>query len=153
MLAWPEDARAATQSGAAKAITLRPLSVVKVKDLEFGSIIPGATAGTVVISAATDARTRTGGVTLAGGTVNAAQFLTYGGPLQFVWIQADALPVLTRAGGGSMNVTALTLNGPTFRYLNAAGLLDLRVGGTLAVAANQADGVYTGSFNITVDYF
>ena len=28
----------------------------------------------------------------------------------------------------------------------------LRVGGTLAVGANQASGVYSGSFNVTVNY-
>lgn len=42
-----------------------------------------------------------------------------------------------------MNVTQLTLNGPTLRLLNAAGLIDLRVGGTLAVAANQMAVTYT----------
>ncbi len=52
-----------------------------------------------------------------------------------------------------MNVTVLTLNGPTLRFLSAAGLLDLRVGGTLAVKANQAEGDYSGTFQIIVTYF
>jgi hypothetical protein len=32
-------------------------------------------------------------------------------------------------------------------------VLDLRVGGTLAVAANQLAGTYSGNFDITVTYF
>jgi hypothetical protein len=35
----------------------------------------------------------------------------------------------------------------------AAGLLGLRVGGTLAVAANQPDRVYSGNFDIAVTCF
>lgn len=147
-------AQAATQAGTAKTIALRPLSIVKLRDLEFGRLISGTTAGTVVINPTTDARTTTGGVTAAGGAPQAAQFYTYGTANLTLQVTRGPLPVLARAGGGAtMNVTQLTLNGPTTRFLTAAGLLDLRVGGTLAVAANQLDGTYSGNFNITVTYF
>ncbi len=140
--------------GTMSAITLRPLSIVNITDLDFGVMAAGATGGTVVIDPNTDARSTTGGVAVAGGTPNAAQFYTYGGPLQSLQVNRGPLPVLNRAGGGaSMNVTGLTLNGPTLRFLNAAGLLDLRVGGTLAVGANQANGDYSGTFQIIVTYF
>jgi hypothetical protein len=52
-----------------------------------------------------------------------------------------------------MNVSGLTLNGPTFRFLDEAGVLDLRIGGTLQVEANQASGTYRGTFQINVTYF
>jgi hypothetical protein len=153
--AIPAIAVAATQTGPARAITLQPLSIVKVVDLDFGNAIPGSTAGTIIISPTSGARVKTGGVTLAvGGTPVAAQFLTYGGPLQVIQITRGALPTLTRSGGGaSMTVTQLTLNGATTRFLNAAGVVDLRVGGTLAVGANQSPGTYSGTFDITVTYF
>ncbi len=147
-------ARAATQAGTGKAITLRPLSIVKLRDLDFGRLASGPTAGTVVIDPTTDGRTTTGGVLAAGGTPLAAQFYTYATGNQTLQVTRGPLPVLTRGGGGAtMAVTQLTLNGPVLRVIGAAGLLDLRVGGTLAVAANQADGVYSGSFDITVTYF
>lgn len=145
---------AATSSAPAKAITIRPLSILKLRDLDFASLLSGATGGTVIINPTTDARTTTGGVTAAGGTPQAAQFYTYGGPLQNVQVTRGPLPILNRVGGGAtMNVTQLTLNGPTLRFLNAAGLLDLRVGGTLNVTANKLAGVYAGNFQITVTYF
>lgn len=145
---------AAGTTGNAGAVTLRPLSIVNTGDLDFGTMLRPTTAGTVVINPATDARTVTGGVIAAGGTPGAAQFFTYGGPSQNVQVNRGPLPVLNRVGGGaSMNVTGLTLNGPTLRFLSAAGLLDLRVGGTLAVAANQQEGDYSGTFRIIVTYF
>ncbi|WP_182466641.1 DUF4402 domain-containing protein [Sphingomonas gilva] len=138
----------------AKAITLRPLSIVKLRDLEFGNLIAGPAAGTVTIDADDDSRSTTGGVGAAGGAPQAAQFYTYGGPRQFIYVTRGPLPVLTRAGGGAtMNVSQLTLNGATFRYLDDAGILDLRVGGQLNVGANQMAGEYSGSFTITVTYF
>jgi hypothetical protein len=147
-------AQAATQAGSAKVITLKPLSIVKLRDLDFGRLAAGTTAGTVVIDPTTDARSTTGGVLAAGGTPLAAQFYTYATGNQTLQVTRGALPVLNRAGGGAtMNVTQLTLNGPVLRVIGAAGLLDLRVGGTLAVAATQLDGNYSGTFDITVTYF
>ena len=153
-LAASTGAHAGTQAGTAKVITLKPLSIVKLRDLDFGRLASGTTAGTVVIEPTTDARLTTGGTLAAGGTPLAAQFYTYGTAGLVLQVTRGPLPVLSRAGGGAtMNVTQLTLNGPTIRLLNAAGLIDLRVGGTLAVAANQLDGIYSGNFDITVTYF
>jgi hypothetical protein len=146
-------ALAASGSGVGKAITLRPLSIVKLADLDFATNVPGAAAGTIVINPNTDARTVTGGVTATGGVPRAAQFYTYATGNQVLQVTRGALPVLTNGSGGTMAVTVLTLNGPVLRTVPAAGLIDLRVGGTLAVGANQLPGSYTGTFQINVDYF
>ncbi|MBA3896453.1 MAG: DUF4402 domain-containing protein [Sphingomonadaceae bacterium] len=146
-------AAAATAGVTANAVALRPLSIVKVDDLDFGSAIAGAAAGTIVINPTTAARSTTGGVTPASGTFNPAEFQTFGGPA-IVLIQLGPAPVLNRAGGGAtMTVTGLTLDGPILRFLPAPGLLVLHVGGTLAVGANQLDGSYSGTFSMTVTYF
>lgn len=144
----------ATATAPARAITIRPLSLLNLGDLDFATNAAGATAGTVIIDPTNDVRTTTGGVVAAGGTPLAARFITYGGPLQTIQVNRGPLPVLTRVGGGAtMNVTNLTLNGPVNRFLTGAGLLDLRVGGTLAVSANQLAGTYSGTFQIIVTYF
>lgn len=145
---------AAGTTGNTGVVTLRPLSIVNTDDLDFGTMLRPAAAGAVIINPTTGARSVTGGVTAAGGNPRAAQFFTYGGPSQNVQVNRGPLPVLNRVGGGaSMIVTGLTLNGPTLRFLSAAGLLDLRVGGRLAVAANQLEGDYSGTFQIIVTYF
>ncbi len=148
------SASARTINGAGRAVILRPLSVVKVEDLNFGSFTAGAASGTVSLNPLTGARTTSGGVTAMPGTFQAAQLLTLGQAGRIVQITRGALPTLTRAGGGgTMPVTALTLNGATLRVLTVSGLIDLRVGGTLQVNANQAPGNYAGSFTMNVNYF
>lgn len=150
----PGQALAAVATAEAAVAVVQPLSLVKTQDLEFGALLVGATGGSVTIDPNNDARSATGGVTLAGSAGGAAEFVTYGGPRQYIWITRGPLPVLIRqGGGGSMNVSQLTLDGATFRYLNSSGLLDLRVGGTLQVSANQPAGYYEGVFEITVTYF
>ncbi len=147
-------AHAVATPAAAKAIAIKPLSIVKLGDLDFGTMISGTTAGTVVVDPTTNARSTTGGTTVAGGTPLAADFITYGTQGSILQVTRGALPVLNRAGGGAtMSVTQLTLNGPTTRVINPAGIIDLRVGGTLAVGANQLDGSYSATFDITVTYF
>lgn len=141
-------------SSDSRAIALAPLSLVNVTDLEFGTMISGPTAGTATVNAFTGGRTTTGGVTGVTNDSSAARFVTYGGPLQFIFVTRGPLPVLTRDGGTeTMNVSGLTLDGATFRFLNAAGVVDLNVGGTLQVGADQEPGTYSGTFDITVTYF
>jgi Domain of unknown function (DUF4402) len=147
-------AQAATQTGTSRARTVRPITINLTRDLDFGRLIIATTAGRATVNPRTDVRTRTGGVTLApGGTPGAARFVVSGTPSRPVQVTLGTRPTLTRSGGTeTMTMTALTMNGGVNRTLTAAGTLDLRIGGTLAVAANQVAGVYAGTFTVTVDY-
>ncbi len=152
MVALP--AQAAGSNARSTARMLRPIVLNPTRDLDFGTLITGPTAGTAVINPRTDARTRTGGVTLAtGGSPGAARFGVTGTPNAAAQITLGPLPTITRAGGTeTMRVTRLTLNGAVNRNFSAAGVLDVRIGGTLAVAANQVAGSYAGTYTVTVDY-
>ena len=153
-LAGSGVAQAKKATATARAVTLRPLSIVNTSDLQFGYMLKPTTAGTVVIDPTTGGRTVTGGVVACGGSPHAAQFYTYSTGNQTLQVNRGALPVLNRTGGGAtMSVTTLTLNGPVLRSIGPSGVLDLRVGGTLAVSANQAEGDYSGTFQIIVTYF
>lgn len=60
---------------------------------------------------------------------------------------------LTQTGGTeTMTVSNWTTDGHTTRQINAFEAFEFRVGGRLNVGANQADGVYVGSFDVTVIY-
>lgn len=148
-------ADAATRSAALRVQTLRPLVINQTRDLDFGVVVRSGLAGRVTVNPRTDARTRTGGVTLVpGGTPGAARFAVTGTPATLAQITLGARPTLLRAGGGaSMTMPALTLNGPRNRRFTAAGAMDVRVGGALAVGANQMAGSYVGTFSVTVLYF
>ncbi len=126
--------------------------MVKTQDLDFGSLIASPTAGTVIIDPYSDARTTTGGVTLAGGSPSAARFSAAGVLNILGLITLPTSIALTGSGGGTMTISAVTTNGPTTRLFSGTAILDVRVGGTLNVKANQTVGDYTGTFQVTVVY-
>lgn len=152
----PMAVHAATMTTTVELSIIEPFTVVKLADLEFGSMFAGTTAGTVTINPNTLGRTMTGGVSAAPGSFNPAEFITRGAPNRRVIVRLPSGPVtLSRiGGGGSMTVTNWTRNGapPTSTPLGPDGLLQFRVGGRLNVGANQMPGRYTGSFSIEVQY-
>jgi len=154
MLAVPSVAEAAARTANGRARTLRPFVMTVTRDLDFGRIVIAATQGRVAINANTDSRTRTGGATLiGGGTPGAARFAVSGTPSALAQITLGPRPTLVRAGGTeTMALAALTLNGARNRRFTTAGTMDVRVGGTLVVGANQAAGSYAGTFAVTVLY-
>ncbi len=161
-LAGGTSAHAAQRNALAKGVVVSALSFLNVEELEFGSLLAGTTAGTVVVDPAS-VRTRTGGVTLSGGLVQPARFAGRGAFNQIVAVSAPTSFTLTRAGGGgTMTVDTLVIGstptavlGPTpqtFRIASPTGIFNFPVGGTLRVAANQAPGDYSGTFTVTLNY-
>jgi len=93
-------------------------------------------------------------VTAAGGTPVAAHFTAAGVINAIALIALPGSIVLTRGGGTeTMTVTSISSNGPTLRLFPGTATLDVAVGGTLNVAANQVAGAYSGTFTVNVSYF
>ena len=67
-------AYAADMAGTANAAVVRPNTLIKTDDLDFGTLISGATGGTVTINPVTNARTTSGGVTPVGSAAQRATF-------------------------------------------------------------------------------
>jgi len=55
-------------------------------------------------------------------------------------------------GTETMTLSNFTLEGLDKRAVAARVAFDFRVGGTLSVAANQADGTYVGTFDVSIQY-
>ena len=156
LVAAPTPLRAAPAStnADAGAIVLKPLTLLKLDDLDFGALFPAATAGTATLNPNTGIVTTAGGVTLGPGPTQPARFTGAGTRNAPVIIRLPKDPItLTRAGGTeTMTVDNWTTDGPTTRQIDAFEAFEFRVGGRLYVGANQADGVYVGSFDVTVIY-
>lgn len=140
-------AHAATASGTATAKILRQITLTNTSDLQFATIISGATASTVTVST-------TGGVTCGAGlsctgTTTAANFNVAGTEGAVVVVGGDSNVTLNGSLGGTMSST-LTYSAPTVTLGATGG--SFQVGGTLSVGANQAAGDYTGTFNVTANY-
>jgi hypothetical protein len=153
LVAAVAPAHAAGTAGPVEAVTISPLSLVKTDDLDFGTLIAGATAGTARINANTGVRTTTGGVTAAGGTPRRAVFVGVGGSGLLIIVSISPAPILSNGSGGTMTSTLNVQGGTGIRLFPGTGVQTFRVGGRLNVGANQQDGNYTGNFSLTVNYF
>jgi hypothetical protein len=142
----------ATQA-TADAVIIYPVTVTKLEDMDFGWIAV-TTAGTAVLEPNADTFSTTGGVTAIGGTPRSAVFVGASKDSAVVNIKVPNKPItLTRVGGTeTMTVANFTLQGQSKRALAKAASFTFRVGGTLNVAANQVEGTYVGTFDVTVQY-
>ncbi|HYU94853.1 MAG TPA: DUF4402 domain-containing protein [Sphingomicrobium sp.] len=146
--------RAAATPAQATGTLLFPLEIVKNRDLDFGNVGTTAAAGTVVINPETDTISSTGGAVLLGGAPHAAQFTGAAKGNNVVIIRIPKQPVtLTRVGGTqTMIADNFTLQGLDKRAVAARVAFDFRVGATLNVNANQAEGTYVGTFDVSIQY-
>jgi hypothetical protein len=138
---------------AGQATLMKPLTLTKIADMDFGNLAVTAS-GTAVIDAVTDTMTTTGGVVRAGGSPHAAIFR---GATQSSAVVNIKIPNggvnLTRVGGTeTILLNAFTLDGQSKRTMAQAGVFDFKVGATLRPAAGQVEGVYTGTFDVTIQY-
>lgn len=145
-----------TASASGHALLLMPLTLTKIDDLDFGTVVSSGTSGTVALNAGTSARTFAGGVT---GVASAAGHHAYfggagtGGQQVVVVIVPPAQ--LTNTNGDTIDVLALTLDngGNPIRTVDpATRTFFVGVGGILNIGANQPDGLYSATFQVTANY-
>jgi len=151
-VAWAAPATPPVNS-TANARLIRPLTILKVSDLDFGGISATA-AGTVVINPNTNAVTYTGGTFAAGGSAHPASFMGSAVKKTVVNIRIPNQPItLTRSGGTeTLNVSSWTLQGQNKRDLAAQTTFTFGVGATITIPANAVEGTYTGTFDVEVQY-
>ena len=152
---------AASAPAQSKAIVLRPLSFFRVQDMNLGDIVPGTAGGNVRLLP-NGTRTATGTVVLAGSSHQPARFAGLGTPNQTISISINPATTTLTGPGAPMTLSLLEIGStPTailsttpvfFRIGSSLGNYNFPVGGTLAVGANQAAGVYSGTFTITLNY-
>ena len=141
------------KSAPTEAAILSPLSVIKRADLDFGTLVVTG-AGTAVIDPVSGTESVTGPILPAGSSAHPAKFTATGSKNAVALIRLPKNPInVTRVGGTeTMTVTNWTQDGATNRRIPITDTFDFSVGATLNVGASQAEGTYTGTFNITVQY-
>ena len=139
----------------ADALLLKPLTLTKLADLDFGTIVPSGAGDLVTINADTGARTSptAGLVTFDPG--HQARFASSGVNNTFVYLQLSPGADLVDGAGNKLTLTNLTLdqNGLGLRLLTPASqVFFVGVGGTVVVGPTQASGSYSGTFSLTAVY-
>lgn len=143
------SSRAATQTGVSNAKVVAPIVISATTPLEFGSFASSAAAGTI-----TQAGIVSGGVTaISSGATRTAGVFTITGESSVNTDYTFNLPATaTLVSGINTMVATLTYgSGASGRTLNS-GSDTVIVNGSLAVAANQASGAYTGTYDVTAVY-
>lgn len=137
-----------------EALILVPLTLTKIDDLDFGTLVPSAVSGMVAIDATTGNRTVAGGVTgVPSDAGHRARFAGAGTPNQQVVVVITPPTQLTSVAGDNIQVLALTLEGSPFKTVDpTTRTFTFGVGGILLIAANQPEGVYTATFTVNANY-
>jgi len=155
LLGGAQPTRAANSvSGTVGATALTPISVVEsgTQHMNFGMFVPGTVADTIVLTPA-GARSNPGGhVQFLGAGVQADLFTVTGDtnyPTFGITLPSTAVTIIS--GANNMTVDTFTST-PSGSGTLSSGTLNVTVGATLHVGANQASGSYSGNYNFTVAY-
>lgn len=142
---------ATTANGTATAEVLSSLVVTPVDDLRFGQIAAN-TGGTVTVNA--DSTVSSTGGLVSTGTRGPGSFSVVGTPNSMVVVSfPSASATLTRSGGTeTMTVGGFNTDPNGAFQLSGTGTGTFTVGGTLGVASGQVAGLYSGSFQVSVEY-
>ena len=151
--ALPLQFIASNKNSTGTARIVLPAVVTKLNDMDFG-FLTVTNAGTAILDSNSGTITTTGGVQFAGGLPHPAQFAAVSPSKTVVPIMLPKqAATLTRVGGTeTMTVDSWTINGNVTRNVVAHELFAFAVGATLHVNANQAEGTYTGTFSVTLNY-
>lgn len=150
--AWAQFSTQGTVNTSAAVV--RTLSITSATELSFGTFSAGATAGTLTITSEGN-RTATGGVTPVSTSLGSRAVVSLAGtPATSFSVSLPGSVQLTPASGGaSMTLASFTTTLTGLQgILNSGGTGSFGIGGTLSVGANQAIGVYSGSFSVTLTY-
>lgn len=145
---------AATLTTFVTAQSVKPLLIVKVQDLDMGSVTlgPGLWSNVTVSISQTGVLTCTDPNVTCSGAVQAAEYDVQGSGQQTVQITAPNV-TLTNQSDSSQTLTLVT-DAPASIKLANSGLpgTNFWIGGSVSLNSNTAPGTYVGTFNVTVDY-
>lgn len=126
-----------------------PISSATTTPLSFGKVIPSSQNGVVTINADGSISSSGGARYIPNSGADNATLSFTGGVGQAIQIDKPSTVILTN-GTDEMNLTLKYDAIPT--VIPTGGNVVVNYGGDLTVAANQAPGVYTGTYNIFVNY-
>ena len=157
LLSLPAAAMAAPVVAAPKAQAsvglVRPLTLQRWADLDFATL-GVTTGGTATVDPVTGALSVSGGVVPLVGTPSAARYAGAASKQTVVIIRIPKTPVLIFRVGGTetLSVSNFTLDGQDKKSLAQQESFAFAVGATITVPAGTVEGLYTGEFDVTVQY-
>lgn len=146
----------ANATASASAAIIAPITISSDVNMDFGSIVPGISSGTV--SLATDGTpSSSGGVTVVTTGQTAASFTAQGEANTPYTITLPVSVTITNTGGAGETMTIdnfVSSPAAGSQTFGGSGTQIINVGARLNVDANQVPGTYTNAsgIEVTVDY-
>jgi hypothetical protein len=146
-------------------VTAATLTLTKVTDINFGSIVSSTAVSTVTLDASAGAATPSitaGSASVSGGTsglvtvgtnIDASVTISYAITGADTGTTAEAIGISGAATTMAITNVSITNNSTASpKAITVAGPNQIHIGGELTVGANQAAGTYTGTCVCTVTY-
>lgn len=133
---------------------IKPLTLTANQNLNFGTIVLGTLPGNQTVSMDVSGAISCGsaGLTCAA-TGQTARFTVTGTQGQVINVRSAVSNLTTPNGTGGTLVFTPALPSATLTLGNSgAPGNSFNVGGSIVIAANQQDGVYSGEIDVTVEY-
>jgi len=128
-----------------------PLTLTKNTDLNFGTISASTETGMVIIAPDGTVTTNGGVSIIDSSTLSAASFGVFGPSDTSFTITLPTYVELKNDLNASMGLYAINSNPSGSGTLGPTGTATLLVGASVTVNASQGEGVYQGSFEVTVN--
>ncbi|NUQ18706.1 MAG: DUF4402 domain-containing protein [Sphingomonas sp.] len=144
----------ASTNANAHAKIMKPLQLVGTQDLDFGTLVISGTGTQVMHVDQSGALTGCGAVITCSGTAQDAIYNVKGTPNATVTVSVTSPVVLTNANDGT--TLNLTPDAPATVALDTSAAStgdNFNIGGSISInSASTTDGVYNGTFAVSVDY-
>lgn len=148
------QANAASQNASVKATVVKPLSLTKIQDLNLGTITlkPGTWSGATVGISRTGVLSCANANTICTGAALPAQFSVTGSNSQTVRVTAPNVTLVNQAN--ATKTLTLAVDAPATVAIPNSGNkgLNFGIGGSITLSSTTANGTYSGTLNVTVDY-
>jgi hypothetical protein len=130
---------------------VRPININQMNDLEFGEMIPSST-GSSTITVSPNSTVSSSGPGTFLGPFQPASFRISGEPGFGFTIDIPSTALSIVSGLNSMIVDGWASDLGASSNIPQQGFIDLSVGGRLTLGADQAEGLYIGTFSVSVAY-
>ncbi|HEV2595126.1 MAG TPA: DUF4402 domain-containing protein [Sphingomicrobium sp.] len=147
-------AGAATLMASVNATPVKPLTLTKVQDLDFGTVTlgPGVWSNATITLSKTGTFSCSNSNLVCSGTPIVAKYNVQGSNQQSVQISAPNVTLVNQTD--ATQTLTLVTDAPASVVLTNSGHqgLTFSIGGSVTLASTTAAGTYVGTFNVTVDY-
>ena len=151
--AFAAPAHAVTQTANVKVSVVKPLTLTALQDMDLGTItLNGGTWASTTVGISRTGVATCGSNVICSGAPQVARFKVTGTNKMVVLVSAPPV-TLTNQSDPTKTLT-MTVDSPGTVTLTSSGQpgTDFDVGGSIALSSTTADGTYSGTINITVDY-